>query len=81
MKVERVVEGLGGICERYKGEVVVLVAHGFVAKVARAVSEAGFDDFFEWQLANGTVCELTLTARPSFKRTRLRRSASNVNPH
>jgi hypothetical protein len=39
----------------------VLIAHGFVAKVARAVTGAGFDDFFEWQLANGTVCELALT--------------------
>jgi hypothetical protein len=24
----------------------------------------GFDDLFEWQLANGAVCELALTANP-----------------
>jgi len=47
----------------------VLIAHGFVAKVARAVFGAGFDDFFEWQLASGTVCGLTLTAYPSIERT------------
>ena len=67
--VERVVEGLCQVYERYQGKVVVLVAHGFVAKVARAVTRAGFDDFFEWQLANGTVCELALTANPSIERT------------
>jgi len=66
---ERVVDGLRQLYERYQGKVVVLVAHGFVAKVARAVTEAGFDDFFEWQLANGAVCELALTANPSIERT------------
>jgi probable phosphoglycerate mutase len=67
--VERVVEGLGGLYERYQGKVIVLVAHGFVAKVVRAAMGGGFDDFFEWQLANGTVCELALTTYPSIERT------------
>jgi 2,3-bisphosphoglycerate-dependent phosphoglycerate mutase len=66
--VERVVEGLGRMYEKYQDRVIVLVAHGFVAKVARAVTQAGFDDFFEWQLANGTVCELVLTTDPAIER-------------
>ncbi len=67
--VARVFEGLRQVYKEHQGNVVVLVAHGFVAKVARAVTGAGFDDFFEWQLANGTVCELALTANPSIERT------------
>ena len=67
--VERVAEGLNDLCANYQGKVVVLVAHGFVAKVARAISRADFQDFFEWQLANGAVCELTVTANPSFEPT------------
>ena len=65
----RVVEGLRQAYERHQGKVVVLVAHGFVAKVTRAVAGVGFDDFFEWQLANGAVCELALTADLSIERT------------
>lgn len=56
--VERVSRGLRDIEKQHKGQVVVLVAHGFVAKVARAVSLAGFDDFFDWQLENGAVLSL-----------------------
>ncbi len=55
--VERVSAGLRGLSGQYAGRVVVLVAHGFVAKVIRAVGHAGFEDFFEWQLANGAVYE------------------------
>jgi broad specificity phosphatase PhoE len=65
--VERVSEGLNELYASYAGKVVALVAHGFVAKVARAVSQEGFQDFFEWQLANGAVCELTMTANPSIE--------------
>ena len=36
------------------------MAHGVVAKVIRALTVAGFDDFFEWQLANGAVLEVPL---------------------
>lgn len=66
--VERVLEGLRQMYGSYEGKVVALVAHGFVAKVVRAITEARFDDFFNWQLANGAVCELALTAKPSLER-------------
>ena len=56
--VDRVSHGLKVIAEQHKGQTVALVAHGFVAKVARAVSLAGFDDFFDWQLENGAVLAL-----------------------
>jgi len=67
--VKRVLEGLRQMYASNQGKVVALVAHGFVAKVVRAITEARFDDFFTWQLANGAVCELTLTANPSIERT------------
>jgi probable phosphoglycerate mutase len=66
--VERVLDGLRQMYGSYEGKVVALVAHGFVAKVVRAITEARFDDFFNWQLANGAVCELALTAKPSLER-------------
>ena len=53
--------GLQAIVEQHNGQTVVLVAHGFVAKVIRAVTQADFDDFFEWQLGNGAVLELCIT--------------------
>ena len=71
----RVAKGLGELYANYAGTAVALVAHGFVAKVARAICRADAQDFFEWQLANGTVCELTLTANNSFKPTPLRGAA------
>ena len=64
---ERVAEGLAGLYASYASKVVALVAHGFVAKVARTISQEGFRDFFEWQLANGAVCELTMTPHPSIE--------------
>lgn len=60
--VDRVANGLHQLSEQYAGGIVALVAHGFVAKVARAICGASFGDFFEWQLANGAVCPLTLSA-------------------
>ncbi|MES2582693.1 MAG: histidine phosphatase family protein [Pseudomonadota bacterium] len=60
--VERVTAGLRGLSEQHRGKTVALVAHGFVAKVIRAVAQAGFDDFFEWQLANGAVHAISLPA-------------------
>jgi broad specificity phosphatase PhoE len=68
----RVTKGLVDLYATHKGKVVAIVAHGFVAKVARAVCRADVQDFFEWQLANGTVCELTLTADSAFKPISLR---------
>ncbi len=37
------------------------MAHGVVAKVIRAVTMAGFDDFFEWQLPNGGMLSVRLS--------------------
>lgn len=37
---------------------VLLVAHGFVAKVIRALVQSSFADFFTWQLANGQLLSL-----------------------
>ena len=64
--VARVTEGLARTYAIYKGRTVVIVAHGFVAKVVRAISLSNFDDFFEWKLSNGAICELWLdqTDRP-----------------
>ncbi|QTN28257.1 histidine phosphatase family protein [Rhodoferax sp. AJA081-3] len=65
--VERVSRGLRDIAEQHKDQTVVLVAHGFVAKVIRAVNHVGFDDFFDWQLENGAVLKLdvVVTSRTS----------------
>ena len=62
--VMRVRDGLGELYSSVSGESGILVCHGFVAKVVRALCGAGFDDFFEWQLPNGGV--LTVTANRSF---------------
>lgn len=61
--IDRVANGLHHLSEQYAGGIVALVAHGFVAKVARAICGAGYDDFFEWQLANGATYEIALEAR------------------
>lgn len=75
--VERVAEGLNDLYASYSGKVVALVAHGFVAKVARAVSLNGFQDLFEWQLANGAVCELTMTSNISLGMDRQQKDAAS----
>ncbi|MFR9704490.1 histidine phosphatase family protein [Aeromonas sanarellii] len=51
--IVRISQGLAELVHDYPGERVLLVAHGVVAKVIRALTRAGFDDFFEWQLHNG----------------------------
>ncbi|MGL6486059.1 histidine phosphatase family protein [Aeromonas hydrophila] len=61
--IARVGQGLAELAELAQSgrqERVLLVAHGVVAKVIRALTVAGFDDFFEWQLANGAVLEVPL---------------------
>lgn len=60
--VERVTRALRRIANDPPGDVVALVAHGFVAKVVRAASGVGYGDFFAWQLANGAVLEVELTS-------------------
>ncbi len=58
--IARVGLGLAELAQSGHQERVLLVAHGVVAKVVRALTVAGFDDFFEWQLANGAVLEVSL---------------------
>lgn len=55
---ERVVRGLEGLRARYDGRRPVLVAHGFVARVIRAVCADRFGDFFGWTLANAATLEV-----------------------
>lgn len=51
--IARVSQGLTELAHEHEGKRVLLVAHGVVAKVIRALTCAGFDDFFDWQLHNG----------------------------
>lgn len=59
--IARVSQGLTELASIMQGERILLVAHGVVAKVIRAVSIAGFDDFFEWQLPNGGMLSVRLS--------------------
>lgn len=59
---ERIREGLSELLVRHDQEIVVLVAHGFVAKTIRALVRSDFSDFFDWQLRNGEVLELKVEA-------------------
>ncbi|WP_429101181.1 histidine phosphatase family protein [Aeromonas veronii] len=54
-------QGLTALASTMQGERIMLVAHGVVAKVIRAVTIAGFDDFFEWQLPNGGMLSVRLS--------------------
>ncbi|WP_311969829.1 histidine phosphatase family protein [Pseudomonas baltica] len=56
---ERVLQGLIELAARYPHSSVLLVAHGFVAKVIRALAKADFADFYDWQLCNGSLLALT----------------------
>ncbi|MFL9691555.1 histidine phosphatase family protein [Aeromonas veronii] len=59
--IARVSQGLTELASTMQGERVLLVAHGVVAKVIRAVTMAGFDDFLEWQLPNGGMLSVRLS--------------------
>lgn len=59
--IARVSLGLTELASTMQGERILLVAHGVVAKVIRAVTIAGFDDFFEWQLPNGGMLSVRLS--------------------
>ena len=63
--VARVSQGLSDLVYEHEGERVLLVAHGVVAKVLRALTCAGFADFFEWQLHNGGRLVVNLASVPS----------------
>ena len=58
--IDRVALGLQQLSKQFARRRVALIAHGFVAKVARALTGPGFGDFFEWQLDNGAVYETAL---------------------
>ncbi|WP_429120935.1 histidine phosphatase family protein [Aeromonas allosaccharophila] len=58
--IARVSQGLIELASTTEGVRVLLVAHGVVAKVIRALTTAGFDDFFEWQLPNGGMLAVNL---------------------
>lgn len=55
---ERVAKGIAELHTNHKSQTVLLVAHGFVAKVSRALVLGLTSDFFDWQLGNGEVLEL-----------------------
>ncbi|MGU5679634.1 MULTISPECIES: histidine phosphatase family protein [unclassified Aeromonas] len=59
--IARISQGLTSLASTTEGVRVLLVAHGVVAKVIRAVTIAGFDDFFEWQLPNGGMLSVRLS--------------------
>ena len=56
--VTRVHHGLAELAALYPARVVLLVAHGFVAKVIRALARGDFSDFYSWQLPNGEMLVL-----------------------
>jgi len=58
--IARVSQGVSELVHRHGGARVLLVAHGVVAKVIRALTGAGFSDFFPWQLHNGGRLVVTL---------------------
>lgn len=51
--VARVHQGLVTLAKVSAAQNVLLVGHGFVAKVIRALIRRDFSDFFDWQLGNG----------------------------
>jgi len=61
--VERVRAGLNALLADDSHQVIVLVAHGFVAKTIRALVRQDFSDFFDWQLRNGEVLSLQIDAK------------------
>jgi probable phosphoglycerate mutase len=78
--IERVATGLQQLVKVNVERSVALVAHGFVAKVVRALSLGNYDDFFEWQLQNGAVCHLELTANPCIERAAFGRKSLPRQP-
>lgn len=72
--VTRVRDGLVELGSKYPAKTVLLVAHGFVAKVVRALAKGDFSDFYEWQLSNGNMLFLECFEIPILDTERLRRS-------
>lgn len=66
---ERVAQGLEFLDENFRGHSVVLVAHGFVAKVIRALlTDLSWDAFFDYSLKNGSVERYPAPRMPSAER-------------
>jgi broad specificity phosphatase PhoE len=61
----RVHAGLVDLSEQHDHERLLLVAHGFVSKCARAIVLGRVDDFFAWQLGNGEHLPLELSNLPA----------------
>ncbi len=72
--VKRVRDGLAELESKYPSKTVLLVAHGFVAKVARALAKGDFSDFYDWQLSNGNMLFLQDVNMPTQDLEILRRS-------
>lgn len=62
--VARVRGGLSELASRYPTNNILLVAHGVVAKVIRALSKGDFSDFYDWRLSNGRMLALENFAMP-----------------
>lgn len=56
--VTRVHQGLAELAALYPSQAVLLVAHGFLEKVIRALAKGDFSDFYTWQLSNGEMLVL-----------------------
>lgn len=66
--VTRVHQGLAELAALYPTQAVLLVAHGFLAKVIRALAKGDFSDFYTWQLSTGEMLvleNLTVAALPT----------------
>lgn len=65
---ERVTHGLEFLEKNFSGQSVILVSHGFVAKVIRALlTDLSWDDFFEYSLGNGRVEHYALQSMASLE--------------
>lgn len=76
--VERVRDGLVELGSKYSSKAVLLVAHGFVAKVIRALAKGSFSDFYDWQLLNGHMLVLESFEIPMFDIDTLRGTLPSV---
>jgi probable phosphoglycerate mutase len=60
---DRVSQGLANLVRAHSGQAVLLIAHGFVAKVVRALVLGSTSDFFEWQLENAALLPLKISQK------------------
>lgn len=72
--VKRVRDGLVELGSKYPSKTILLVAHGFVAKVIRALAKGDFSDFYQWQLSNGNMLVLEDFEIPTLDSVTLRGS-------